>query len=41
MLAAAATLIAGYLALSLLWNVGGGGYLGLLVSIAVIGGFTI
>ena len=41
LLAAAVTLIVGYLALALLWNVGGGGYLGLLVAIAVMGGFII
>lgn len=41
LLAAAATLVVGYLALSLLWNMDGGGYLALLVAIAVMGGFTI
>ena len=39
--AAAVTLAVGYLALSLLWNMTGGGYLGLLVAIAVMGGFII
>ncbi len=41
LLAAAVTLGVGYLALALFWNVGGGGYLGLLVAIAVMGGFII
>ncbi len=41
LLAAAVTLAAGYLALALFWNVGGGGYLGLLVAVAVMGGFII
>lgn len=41
LLAAGVTLAVGYLALALFWNMGGGGYLGLLVAIAVMGGFII
>lgn len=41
LLAAAVTLAVGYLAMALLWNVEGGGFLGLLAAIAVMGGFII